>query len=50
MLRKFLFLITIIAFQACTNQKPQKEKTQSVNKPLQINGDSTDVDGKAEKL
>jgi hypothetical protein len=48
-MKKTIFLISIIAFQACTNKKPQKEKTQSVNKPLQINGDSTGVDGKADK-
>lgn len=50
MLRKSLFLVTIIAFQACTNQEPQKEKTQSVNKPLQINEDSTGVDDQADQV
>tara|TARA_B110000285_G_scaffold108243_1_gene122942 strand:+ start:181 stop:1143 length:963 start_codon:yes stop_codon:yes gene_type:complete len=50
MLRKFLFLITTIAFQACTNQEHQEESTQNVNKPLQINWDSTGVDGKADKV
>jgi hypothetical protein len=47
MLRKFLFLITIIAFQSCINQEHQKESAQNVNKPLQINGDSTGVDDQA---
>ena len=45
-----MFIILIIAFQACTNQDPHKEKKQSVNKPLQINEDSTGGDDQAEQV
>ncbi|MDA9817162.1 hypothetical protein N9C19_00160 [bacterium] len=50
MLRKFLFLITTIAFQGCTNQEHQEESTQNVNKPLQINWDSTGVDDQGDQV
>ena len=50
MLRKSLFFITIIAFQSCINQEHQKESAQNVNKPLQINEDSTGGDDQAEQV
>tara|TARA_Y100000385_G_C13052684_1_gene620565 strand:+ start:529 stop:1491 length:963 start_codon:yes stop_codon:yes gene_type:complete len=48
-LRKSLFILTIIAFQACANQEIQKGNTKSVNKQLRINEDSTGIDVQADQ-
>jgi hypothetical protein len=49
-LKKIFFIISILVFQACTNQEHQEESKQNVNKPLQINGDSAGINGKADQV
>ena len=50
MLRKSLILFTIIALQSCTNQDPQKEKTQSGNKAIKSNKNVKGVAGKTDQM